>query len=103
MSENQRQYPLHGGGNSPAFSSDDVALARGMQIEIGPSDVAELNELLAELPSIQNHRRDQDQIDILIREQYCLRVQIERWKTLAFLSVPVLAIETALLLWIVTR
>lgn len=133
MSANQRPNPLHGGGNSPAFSSDDALRAAGMGITLSPADVLATKQAvfdrmiqptelmistlrgevearkLAEKrvtmleDAIREHTSTFDRATAYLAERQKVLRSVERWKRLAFLSVPVLAIETALILWMVTR
>ena len=133
MSANQRPNPLHGGGNSPAFSSEDALRAAGMGITFSPADVLAMKQefVIRAMPSvgivlstlrkevesrklaekrvvmledaIREHTSTFDRATAYLAERPKVLRSVERWKRLAFLSVPVLAIETAIILWMVTR
>jgi hypothetical protein len=109
MSANQRTNPLHGGGNSPAFSSDDALRAAGLGIVLSPADVLATKQAAADRTMkpteimLATLRNEVEMRQRASRRAAFLARQVERWKRLAFLSVPVLALETALILWMVTR
>lgn len=129
---NQRRSLL-GGGNSPAFSSADVALAAGMGITLLPSDVlaakrAVVDEMLRPTEimlstlrgevearkiaekhvvmledAVREHTDAFDRATAYLADRPAMLRRVERWKRLAFLSVPVLAVETALIIWMAWR
>jgi hypothetical protein len=109
MSANQRPNPLHGGGNSPAFSSEDALRAAGLGIVLSPADV-----LATKQAAVDRTMQPTEIMLAMLRNEVEMRQRassraaflarlVERWKRMAFLYVPVLAIETALILWMVMR
>lgn len=133
MSANQRPNSLHGGGNSPAFSSDVIPagpssdslrrllrfIANDIGIEIDTDNpitmTREVRKWVAQQKDMEKVRQSDSEIARLeaeiavadIATEKLKKVDAEmsayRWKRLAFLLVPILALETALILWMVTR
>lgn len=122
MFANQRQSLL-GGAASPSFSREDAVLAAEMGITLSPTDVLATKRavvdrmtqptevMLATLRGEAEARQRAEkratqaehQVTELLRGQYQLKRAADLAVGFAWFSVPFLAIETAIILWMAWR
>lgn len=120
MKSDQRRSLSGGGGlSSPAFSAADVVRAGGMgvqlEVELSPSDVLGLRHATdTVLATIRGERaarvaaekRLTDALawvaEVQIHEATWAR-RVEKWRRLALVGVPLVAVQTAVIFWLVVR
>lgn len=122
FTSDQRQS-LHGGGNSPAFSRFDELIAHGMGVSLDPADVVAIGcgkpqwantslqairtQIKARSEAEKKLADARQEIDDLLAWVAAIQIdsshferRIAAWRRLAMVSVPVVALEAAVILWL---